>query len=165
MLDGHQALDTVGKRLEARGMVTRLQPGLTRAALNDDRLGPILDALLAAKLNQVCSAVARKAVAVEAIPTPGRQQDTTTIRLYGASEDEPKSPEAPPPAYGPSQEGRDDRCGGGSDHSLLPGCQRGRWFSPRAAEEAPRPVRVFTSTNTTTRRSKTIRSNSPPAQR
>jgi hypothetical protein len=109
MLDGHQALDTVGKRLEARGMVTRLQPGLTRAARNDDRLGPILEALLAAKLNQVCSAVALNAVAVEAIPTPGRQQDTTPIRLYGASEDAPKSPEAPPPAYGPSQEGRDDR--------------------------------------------------------
>jgi hypothetical protein len=77
-------------------MVTRLQPGLTRAALNDDRWGHILDALCAANLHQVLSAVALKAVAVYAIPTPWLHQDTTTIRLYGAYEDEPKSPEASP---------------------------------------------------------------------
>jgi len=35
ILDGHQALYKVGKRLEERGMVALLQPGLTRAALND----------------------------------------------------------------------------------------------------------------------------------
>ena len=34
ILDGHHALYKVGKRLEERGMVTLLQPGLTRAALN-----------------------------------------------------------------------------------------------------------------------------------
>jgi hypothetical protein len=33
MLDGHHVLYKVGKRLEERGMVTLLQPGLTRAAL------------------------------------------------------------------------------------------------------------------------------------
>jgi len=33
MLDGYHALYRVGKRLEERGMVTLLQPGLTRAAL------------------------------------------------------------------------------------------------------------------------------------
>ena len=37
ILDGHHALYKVGKRLEERGMVTLLQPGLTRAALNDYR--------------------------------------------------------------------------------------------------------------------------------
>ncbi len=34
ILDGHHALYKVGKRLEERGMLTLLQPGLTRAALN-----------------------------------------------------------------------------------------------------------------------------------
>jgi len=108
ILDGHHALYKVGKRLEERGMVTLLQPGLTRAALNDYRLGHILDALFAANLNQVFSAIALKALEVYAISTPWLHQDTTTIRLYGAYEDEPKSPEAPHPAYGHSKDGRDD---------------------------------------------------------
>jgi hypothetical protein len=37
ILDGHHALYKVGKRLEERGMLALLQPGLTRAALNDYR--------------------------------------------------------------------------------------------------------------------------------
>lgn len=37
ILEGHQALDKVGKRLAERGLVARLPPGLTRAALHDDR--------------------------------------------------------------------------------------------------------------------------------
>src|SRR5919197_2130440 len=108
MLDGHHALYKVGKRLEERGMVTLLQPGLTRAALNAYRLGHILDALFAANLNQVLSAIALKALEVYAIPTPWVHQDTTTIALYGAYEDEPKIPRAPRPAYGHSKDGRDD---------------------------------------------------------
>src|SRR3989442_373852 len=56
MLDGHHALYQGGRRLEERGMVALLQPGFTRAARNDDRLGPILAALLAANLNTVCGA-------------------------------------------------------------------------------------------------------------
>ena len=108
VLDGHHALYKVGKRLEERGMVPLLQPGLTRTALNDYRLGHILDALFAANLNQVFSLVALKALEVYAIPTPWLHQDTTTIMLYGAYEDEPKSPEAPRPAYGHSKDGRDD---------------------------------------------------------
>jgi hypothetical protein len=64
ILDGHHALYKVGKRLEERGMLTLLQPGLTRAALNDDRWGHILDALFAANLNQGLSAVALKAFEV-----------------------------------------------------------------------------------------------------
>ena len=51
MLDGHHALDKVGKRLAERGMVPLLQPGLTHTALHDDRLGHILEALFAANLN------------------------------------------------------------------------------------------------------------------
>src|ERR671918_2787697 len=108
ILDGHHALYKVGKRLEERGMVALLQPGLTRASLNDYRLGHILDALFAANLNQVYSAVALKALEVYAIPTPWLHQDTTTIALYGAYEDEPQTPGAPRPAYGHSKDGRDD---------------------------------------------------------
>src|SRR5712691_3025708 len=108
ILDGDHALYKVGRRLEERGMVTLLQPGLTRAALNDYRLGHILDALFAANLNKVFSAVALNTIEVYAIPTPWLHQDTTTIMLYGAYEDEPKSPEAPHPAYEHSKDGRDD---------------------------------------------------------
>jgi transposase len=108
ILDGHHALYKVGKRLEERGMVTLLQPGLTRAALHDDRLGHILDALFAANLNTVFSAVALRALEVYAIPTPWLHQDTTTIALYGAYEDAPQTPEAPRPAYGHSKDGRAD---------------------------------------------------------
>jgi transposase len=97
-----------GKRLEERGMMTLLQPGLTRASLHDYRLGHILDALFAANLNKVFSAVALKALEVYTIPTPWLHQDTTTIALYGAYEDAPKMPTAPRPAYGHSKDGRDD---------------------------------------------------------
>jgi hypothetical protein len=109
MLDGHHALDTVGKRLEERGMGTLRQPGLTRAARHASRLGPILDALCAANLHQVLSTVALTAFEVYAISTPWLHQDTTTRRLYGAYADEPQRPEAPHPAYGQSQDGRADR--------------------------------------------------------
>src|SRR2546429_5833234 len=108
ILDGHHALYKVGRRLEERGMLALLQPGLTRAALNDYRLGHILDALFAANLNRVFSAVALKALEVYSIPTPWLHQDTTTIVLYGAYEDEPKTLGAPRPAYGHSKDGRDD---------------------------------------------------------
>jgi hypothetical protein len=37
MLDGDHALYKVGQRLEARGLVSLLQPGLTCASLHDDR--------------------------------------------------------------------------------------------------------------------------------
>jgi transposase len=108
ILDGHHALYKVGRRLEERGMLTLLQPGLTRTALNDYRLGHILEALFAANLNKVYGAIALQALEVYALPTPWLHQDTTTIALYGAYADEPKSPEAPHPAYGHSKDGRDD---------------------------------------------------------
>src|SRR5215468_2629738 len=108
ILDGHHALYKVGRRLEERGMVTLLQPELTRAALNDYRLGHILDALFAANLNKVFGVIALKALEVYAIPTPWLHQDTTTIALYGAYADEPQTPGAPRPAYGHSKDGRDD---------------------------------------------------------
>ena len=84
------------------------QPGLTRASLYDYRLGHILDALFAANLNKVFRVVALKALEIYAIPTPWLHQDTTTIGLYGAYEDEPKTPGAPRPAYGHNKDGRDD---------------------------------------------------------
>jgi hypothetical protein len=108
ILDGHHALYKVGRRLEERGMVALLQPGLTRAALHDPRLGHSLDALFAANLNQGCSAVALKALEVYALATPWLHQDTTTIALYGAYEDEPQTPGAPRPAYGHSKDRRSD---------------------------------------------------------
>ena len=108
ILDGDHALYKVGRRLEERGMVALLQPGLTRASLNDYRLGHILDALFAANLNRVFSTVALKALEIYAIPTPWRHQDTTTIALYGTYEDEPQKPGAPRPAYGHRKDGRDD---------------------------------------------------------
>jgi transposase len=108
ILDGDHALYKVGRRLEERGMVAQLQPGVTRASLNDYRLGHILDALFAANLNRVFSAVALQALEVYAIPTPWLHQDTTTIVLYGAYEDESKTPGTPRPAYGHSKDGRDD---------------------------------------------------------
>jgi transposase len=108
ILDGDHALYKVGRRLEERGMLALLQPGLTRTSLHDYRLGHILDALFAANLNQVFSAIALKALEVYTIPTPWLHQDTTTIALYGAYEDAPKMPRAPRPAYGHSKDGRDD---------------------------------------------------------
>ena len=84
ILDGDHALYKVGRRLGARSMITLLQAGLTRASLNDDRLGHVLDALFAANLNKVFGAVALKALEVYAIATPWLHQDTTTITLYGA---------------------------------------------------------------------------------
>src|SRR6201993_2625710 len=108
ILDGHHALYKVGRRLEERGMLALLQPGLTRAALNDYRLGRILDALFAANLNRVFGAVALKALEVYALPTSWLHQDTTTIALYGAYADEPQTPGAPRPAYGHSKDGRND---------------------------------------------------------
>jgi hypothetical protein len=64
ILDGPHALDKVGQRLEERGMGALLQPGLTRAALNDYRLGHSLDALFAANRNTVFRAVALQALEV-----------------------------------------------------------------------------------------------------
>ena len=108
LMDGDHALYKVGRPLEDRGMLPLLQPGLTRIALNDYRLGHILEALFAAHLTKVYGAIALKALEVYALPTPWLHQDTTTIALYGAYADEPKSPAAPHPAYGHSKDGRDD---------------------------------------------------------
>jgi transposase len=111
ILDGHHALYKVGARLEERGMVSLLQPGLTRASLHDYRLGQILEALFAANLNRVFGAIALNALEVYAIATPWLHQDTTTITLYGAYEEEARpgaGPRPPRPAYGHSKDGHDD---------------------------------------------------------
>ena len=111
ILDGHHALYKVGARLEERGMLALLQPGLTRTPLHDYRLGQILDGLFAANLNCVFGAIALNALEVYAISTPWLHQDTTTITLYGAYEEEPhrgEGPVPPRPAYGHSKDGHDD---------------------------------------------------------
>jgi transposase len=118
ILDGDHALYKVGTRLEDRGMLPLLQPSLTRESLHDYRLGQILDTLFAANLNRVFGAIALKALEVYAISTPWLHQDTTTLTLYGAYEEEvrrerqsqqaPERPVPPQPAYGHSKDGRDD---------------------------------------------------------
>ena len=92
-------------------MFPRLQPALARASLHDYRLEQILDALFAANLNRVFGAIALNALEVYAISTPWLHQDTTTITLYGAYEEEAslgEGPVPPRPAYGHSKDGRDD---------------------------------------------------------
>src|SRR5262247_565448 len=111
ILDGHHALYKVGARLEERGMLPLLQPGLTRTSLHDDRLGQMLEALFAAQLNRVFGAIALNALEVYALSTPWLHQATTTITLYGAYEEEarPVAGLLPPrPAYGHSTDGHDD---------------------------------------------------------
>ncbi len=111
ILDGHHALYKVGRRLDERGMLPLLQPGWEPLSVHDTRLGQMLDALFGAKLNQVFSAIALKALETYAIATPWIHQDTTTISLYGAYDDgsaaSPASP-APRPAYGHNKAGRGD---------------------------------------------------------
>jgi transposase len=111
ILDGHHALSKVGARLEERGMLPLLQNGLERASLNDYRLGQILEALFAAQLNRVFGAIALNALDIYAISTPWLHQDTTTLTLYGAYEEEARLVAGlvpPRPAYGHSKDGRDD---------------------------------------------------------
>ena len=111
ILDGHHALYQVGTRLEERGMLPLLQAGMGRASLNDYRLGQMLDTLFAANLNRVFGAIALNALEVYALSTPWLHQDTTTITLYGAYEEEarPVAGLVPPrPAYGHSKDGHAD---------------------------------------------------------
>jgi transposase len=111
ILDGHHALYKVGARLEERGMLPLLQPGLKCASLHDYRLGQILDALFAAHLNRVFGAIALNALEVYALSTPWLHQDTTTVTLYGAYEEQARpsaGPVPPRPAYGHSKDGHDD---------------------------------------------------------
>jgi len=110
ILDGHHALYKVGTRLEERGMLPWLQDGMGRASLNDDRLGQMLDALFAAHLNRVFGAITLNALEVYTLSTPWLHQETTTITLYRAYEEEacPVAGLVPPrPAYGHSQDGHD----------------------------------------------------------
>jgi transposase len=118
ILDGDHALYKVGSRLADRGMLPLLQAGLARESLNDYRLGQILDALFAANLNRVFSALALNALEVYSIETPWLHQDTTTLSLYGAYEegeaesegaaDERDAPVAPRPTFGHSKDHRPD---------------------------------------------------------
>jgi hypothetical protein len=68
ILDGHHALYKIGARLEGRGMLPRLQPGLQRESLHDYRLGQVLDALFAANLHRVFGAIALHALKLVAKP-------------------------------------------------------------------------------------------------
>jgi transposase len=108
ILDGHHALYKVGRRLDERGILPLLQPGLEATSVHDTRLGQVLDALFAANLNAVFGAIALKALETYAITTPWIHHDTTTISLYGAYQDERDSSNGPRPAYGHNKDGRGD---------------------------------------------------------
>jgi transposase len=108
ILDGHHALYKVGRRLDERGMLELLQPGLEPHSLHDTRLGQTLDALYEANLNQVFSAIALRTLETYQVETPWIHQDTTTIGLYGAYEAARESAQEPRPAHGYSKDGRSD---------------------------------------------------------
>jgi transposase len=108
MLDGHHALYKGGRRLDERGMLPLLQPGLEVTSVHDTRLGQMLDALFAANLNQVFRVMALKALETSAIATPWIHPDTTTISLYGAYTDVGATSAAPRPTYGHNKDGRGD---------------------------------------------------------
>ena len=108
ILDGHHALYKVGRRLDERGMLPLLQPGLAPQSLHDSRLGQTLDALYDAHLHTVFSAIALRALDIYRIGTPWIHQDTTTISFYGAYEDGEVGNQGPRPTYGYSKDGRSD---------------------------------------------------------
>ena len=86
ILDGHHALYKVGRRLEERGMLELLQPGLEPHSLHDTRLGQTLDAWFDAHLNPVFRAIALRALETYHVQTSWMHPDTPTIGLYGAYE-------------------------------------------------------------------------------
>jgi transposase len=108
ILDGHHALYKVGRRLDERGMLELLQPGLEPLSLHDTRLGQPLDALFDANLNQVFSPIALRTLETYQVATPWIHQDTTTITLYGAYEAAQEGAQEPRPAYGYNKDGRSD---------------------------------------------------------
>jgi hypothetical protein len=89
ILDGHHALYKVGARLEERGMLPLLQPGLTRTSLHDYRLGQILDGLFAVNLNRVFGAIALQAPGglcrLNSLAAPGYDDDHPLWGLGGGA--------------------------------------------------------------------------------
>ena len=71
ILDGHHALYKVGRRLDERGMLPLLQPGLAPQSLHDSRLGQTLDALYDASLHTVFSAMALRLSISTRLVRPG----------------------------------------------------------------------------------------------
>jgi len=108
ILDGHHALYKVGRRLDERGMLPLLQPGLAPESLHDSRLGQTLDALYDAHLHTVFSAIALRSLDIYRVNTPWLHQDTTTISFYGAYEDGDVGNQEPRPTYGYSKDSRGD---------------------------------------------------------
>jgi transposase len=108
ILDGHHALYKVGRRLDERGMLPLLQPGLAPESLHDSRLGQTLDALYDANLDTVFCAIALRALDIYRIRSPWLHQDTTTISFYGAYDDDEGDHKGPRPTYGYSKDGQGD---------------------------------------------------------
>ena len=108
ILDGHHALYKVGRRLDERGMLPLLQPGLEPHSLHDTPLGQTLDALFDANLHQIFSAISLRALDIYQVETPWLHQDTTTISFYGAYEEGRDEGQGPRPTYGYSKDARGD---------------------------------------------------------
>ncbi len=87
-------------------MLGLLQPGLSPQSLHDTRLDQSLDALFDANLHDVFSAISLRVLATYQIATPWLHQDTTTIALYGAYEDDQADGKGPRRTYGYSKDAR-----------------------------------------------------------
>jgi transposase len=92
----------------------------------------------------VCGALALNALEVYALSTPWLHQETTTITLYGAYEEETRpveGPVPPRPAYGPSKDGREELkqvlLSLGVSRDGLPLRMGGRDGNPRDSPETP----------------------------
>ena len=107
ILDGHHALYKVGRRLEERGMLTLLQPGFTRAALNDYRLG-ISSMPCLRRISTRCLARWRSKP-WRSMPSrrPGCIRIPPPLRCMARMRTS-HSVRSAPPAYGHSKDGRDD---------------------------------------------------------
>ena len=95
--DGHHALYKVGRRLDERGMLPLLQPGLAPESLHDSRLGQTLDTLSDANLHTVFSAIALRALDIYRVGTPWLHPATTTMSFYGAYEEDEAGSQGPRP--------------------------------------------------------------------
>jgi hypothetical protein len=109
----------VGPRVAERGMLPLLQAGVERESLQEERLGQRLDALWAAHLHRVLSALARNALEGYSSTTAWRPQETPPLSLSGtyaggAADSAGAAPEtaavgAPRPPFGPSKAPRPAR--------------------------------------------------------
>jgi hypothetical protein len=100
ILDGHHALYAVGARLEERGMLPLLQPGLLRASRHADRREQSRDGLFAAHVNRVCGTIALTAQGGRSPPTPLAAPGDDDPALWGVCRGAPPARRTRPAASG-----------------------------------------------------------------